>query len=265
MKKYLTVFSVSWSNGFVYRLNFLLWRFRSVIIILTIYFLWDAIFKNGGTILGYTRDRILTYVFLTLVLRSLILGQRSMDSAGEISDGRLSNYLLKPLNYHFYWLTRDLADKLLNLIFSILEISVLYLILRPPVFLQTDPLAWVYFLSATAGAILLNFFLGSIASYFSFWTPENSWGFWFVYLVFQDFMGGVMFPLDIFPKSIYQIVMLTPFPYLLYFPANLYLGRIPQNEIAIGLLVTMGWSVIGWFLLKKIWTAGIKSYQSVGR
>ena len=217
MKKYWTVFNISWQNGFVYRLNFILWRVRSVIVILTVYFLWEAIFRNGGVILGYTREKILTYVFLTLVLRSLILGQRSMDTAGEIADGRLSNYLLKPLNYHFFWFTRDLADKLLNLAFSVVEIVLLYLVLRPPIYFQTDPVTLGLFSLSVGFAILLNFLLGNISSYFSFWTPGNAWGFWFLYLVFQDFLGGVVFPLDVFPKALYQFIMALPFPYLLFF------------------------------------------------
>lgn len=265
MKKYWAVFSTSWSNGFVYRLNFFLWRIRSLVVILTIYFLWDAIFRNGGVILGYTRERILTYVFLTLILRSLILGQRSMDVAGEISDGRLANYLLKPLNYRIFWLTRDLADKLLNLLFSLLEILILYFLLKPPIFLQPDPVVWLYFLTAVIGAILLNFSLGTIASYFSFWTPENAWGFWFIYTVFQDFVGGVMFPLDIFPKSIYNLIMLSPFPYLLFFPANVYLGKISTSDLAAGFLIITFWLFVSWFVTKQIWQRGVRSYQAIGR
>lgn len=265
MSKYWAVFQTSWSNGFIYRLNFLLWRFRSIIVILTVYFLWEAIFKNGGVIFGYTREKILTYVFLTLVLRSLILGQRSMDAAGEITDGRLSNYLLKPLNYHFYWFTRDMADKLLNIIFSAGEILVLFAVLRPPFFVQTDPAILLIFTVVVFLAMVLNFVLGSIASYFSFWTPGNSWGFWFIYLVFQDFLGGVVFPLDIFPQTIYNLVTLLPFPYLLFFPANVYLGKIAGEALTRGIILMIFWIVAAVWLFKKEWHLGLKTYQAEGR
>ncbi len=265
MSKYLTVFKVSWSNGFIYRLNFLLWRLRSIIVILTVYFLWDAIFANGGVIFGYTKAKILTYVFLTLALRSLILGQKSMDAAGEISDGRLSNYLVKPLNYHWYWFTRDLADKVLNLIFSIIEIGALYFILRPPIYIQTNPATLVFFVAACSLAIVLNFVLGSISSYFSFWTPGNAWGFWFLYLTFQDFLGGVVFPLDIFPKVIYNLAMLLPFPYLLFFPANIYLGKISGGDLVHGFAVAGVWIVIATLFFLRQWKFGLKSYQAEGR
>ncbi len=265
MRKYLTVFTVSWQNGFVYRLNFLLWRLRSVIVIITVYYFWDAVFRNGGVIFGYTRDKILTYVFLTLILRSLILGQRSMDAAGEISDGRLSNYLLKPLNYHFYWFTRDLADKLLNMAFSVIEIILLYFILQPPVFLQTNIFILIYFLLTVILAVILNYLLGNASSYFSFWTPGNAWGFWFLYLVFQDFLGGVAFPLDIFPKAAYGLIMLLPFPYLLYYPANIYLGKISGADIFQGFIIMLFWIGIIIWLLRQEWRWGLKNYQAEGR
>lgn len=263
--KYWTVFKVSWSNGFVYRLNFLLWRFRSIILVLSIYYFWIAIFQNNATLFGYTKEKILSYVFLTLIIRSFVLGVRSIDVGGEISDGRLSNYLLKPINYLWYWFSRDWADKLLNLAFSIIEFSILFIILKPEIYFQTDAVLILNFLLATILGILIHFFLGSITSYTTFWTPGNTWGLWFVYFVIQDLLGGVMFPLDILPKTVYQIVMLTPFPYLLYFPANLYLGKIGGTENLAGLIVCVFWVSILYFLTMKIWNRGIKTYQAEGR
>lgn len=265
MKKYLTVFKISWENGFVYRLNFILWRLRSVIVILTVYFLWEAIFRSGGTIFGYTKDKILTYIFLSLVLRSLIMGLRSIEAAGEISDGRLTNYLLKPLNYHLYWFTRDMADKFLNILFSIGEIIALYFILRPPIYFQTNPQTLAVFGVATVLAMVLNFVFANIASNFAFWLPGNAWGFWFIYLVFQDFLGGVMFPLDIFPKAIYNLVILLPFPYLLFVPVNIYLGKITGVELYRDFAVMIFWVVAGALLIRQEWRVALKSYAAEGR
>lgn len=265
MGKYLAVFKISWQNGFIYRVNFLLWRLRSLMVVFTTYFLWEAIFRNNGVIFGYTREKILTYVFLTLVVRSLVMGLRSIDSAGEIADGRLSNYLLKPLNYHFYWFVRDVADKLLNIIFSVFEITLFYLLFKPPIFWQKDLSVLALFAAALVLALILNFLLANIASNFAFWMPNNAWGFWFVFLVFQDLLGGVMFPLDIFPAKIYGLIKLLPFPYLLFFPVNIYLGKITGLEATQGILTAFCWSLTAILLLNGEWRWGLKIYQSEGR
>lgn len=265
MKKYLTVFTVSWQNGFVYRINFIFWRVRSVILVITVYFLWEAIFRNGGVIFGYNRERILTYVFLTLVIRSLVLGLRSIDTAGEIADGRLSNYLIKPINYHLYWFVRDLADKLLNIVFSVLEIVILYLVLRPPIFIQQNISFLLSFAIFLIIAVFINYLLAAITSNFAFWTPENAWGFWFVLQILQDFLGGIMYPLDIFPQKIYEFLKLLPFPYLLYFPVNIYLGKIEGPEILKGLLISCFWLIVLALILRREWSLGLRSYQAEGR
>lgn len=265
LTKYWTVFKISWENGFVYRLNFLLWRARSVIVILTVYFLWEAIFRSNDIVFGYSREKILTYVFLTLVVRSLVLGLRSIDAAGEIADGRLANYLLKPISYHLYWFVRDLSDKFLNVLFSIGEIVVLYFVLRPPIFIQTDTLILAIFVFALIMAAVLNFVFAWVTSNCAFWVINYAWGFWFVFLVFQDFLGGVMFPLDIFPQPIYNLLTLLPFPYLLYFPVNVYLGKIVGQELTRGLILMVAWLVIGVVLIKKEWMLGLRTYQAEGR
>jgi len=113
--------------------------------------------------------------------------------------------------------------------------------------------------------IIVNFLLGSITSYATFWTPGNTWGLWFVFIVVQELLAGVLFPLDVLPKYLYDLVMLTPFPYLLYFPANLYLGKIPGTDVFQGLIVSLFWVVCLYILTIKIWQKGLRTYQAEGK
>lgn len=265
MQKYLTIFSVSWQNGFVYRLNFILWRVRSVIVILTVYFLWSSLFQNNQVLFGYTKEQMLTYVFLVLILRSVILSLKSFDIAGEIQDGKLSNYLLKPLNYHLYWFTVDISDKILNILFSIFEIIVLYLILKPPLFFQSDPAILIVFALAVVAAMILHFGLGNAASNLSFWLPGNAWGFWFLLFIFVELLGGIMFPLDVLPENIYHLVMLLPFPYLIYFPVKIYLGQVSGFPLWQGFGVMAFWISALIFVVRYEWKKGIIIYEAQGR
>ena len=107
-------------------------------IILT-YFLWNSVFADTNTeVFGYNREKILTYVFGIIIIRALVFSARSVDIPGEIADGKLSNYLIRPINYFKYWLTRDLSSKALNLAFSISEFIILAIILKPPLFFQSN-------------------------------------------------------------------------------------------------------------------------------
>ncbi|MBL7036430.1 ABC-2 family transporter protein, partial [Candidatus Microgenomates bacterium] len=126
MKKYLSIFKISFQQEFAYKLNFIMWRVRNILQILIFFFLWSAVFEGSEVeVFGYTEDKILTYGFVLILIRAIALSSRSVDIAGQISNGELSNLILKPINYFKYWITRDLSSKFLNMIFAAFEIVIL--------------------------------------------------------------------------------------------------------------------------------------------
>jgi ABC-2 type transport system permease protein len=131
MHKYWRIFSLSFQEEFTYRLNFILWRARNLLKIVMTYFLWQGIFVANQTAFGYTKDQMTTYVLMVLIVTAIVFSAPSSSIGGEIANGNLSNYLLKPFNYLKYWFTRDIASKLLNLIFVCLELSILWIFLKP--------------------------------------------------------------------------------------------------------------------------------------
>jgi ABC-2 type transport system permease protein len=266
LRKYYSIFEISWSNGFVYRLNFVMWRVRSVIQLLVVYFLWLAIFKEGGTIVGYDRSMILTYVLGTAILRSFVLGSRSQDIGREIASGDLNNFLLRPLNYFGNWLSRDLADKVLNLIFVAIELIILILLLQPSIIIQTQVFYVASFLFASFIALLIYFFLSFLISSITFWYPEHSgWPARFLLFVIIEFLSGGLFPLDIFPKAAFNILRLLPPAYFLFYPLQIYLGRLSIQEVLSTLLIMFSWLAILIFISRLVWHKGLKVYGAYGR
>lgn len=96
-KKYFPIVKNTWSEYMVYRLNFVLWRVRNVLRLLTIYFLWTAIFKAREEVFGYQQKEILTYILIGQILSATVFSTRTSEVGSEINDGRLANFLLKPL------------------------------------------------------------------------------------------------------------------------------------------------------------------------
>ena len=103
MKKYLQIFKLSFQQEFAYRLNFVMWRVRNILQIILLFFLWSSVFKDPQTeVFGYNQEKILTYVFGILILRAIVFSARAVDVAGEISNGDITNFLLKPVSYFKY-------------------------------------------------------------------------------------------------------------------------------------------------------------------
>ena len=267
MNKYLQIFKISFAQEFAYKVNFIMWRVRNVFQIFLVFFLWDSVFSDPSRVVfGYDRAKILTYVFGVMIVRAFVLSARAIDVASDIARGELSNYLLKPIGYFKYWFTRDISSKALNLSFAALEFGILFIILNPPFFFQTEILALMAFFVSILIAILIYFFLLFIVSAIPFWAPELGWGGHFlVTFVMIEGLSGAIFPINILPQVAQSIIFATPFPYLIYFPIQIYLGNITGVALTGGLLTASAWIGILWFMMNFIWARGLKAYESIGR
>lgn len=266
MGKYWTVFSTSWQNEFIYRLNFILWRLRMVIRLLMTYFLWSGVFLVNREVFGYTSSEMLTYIFLLLIVASIVMSSPSAENiGGEIANGDISNYLLKPVSYLKYWFTRDLSSKSLNLIFAFAEITFLWFILRPQIMLSNSVLTIIIFMISCFFAVLLFFLVNCSMRFIAFWTPENTWPIAFLAIVIIDLLSGAIFPLDILPGWLYNLLQFTPFPYFLYFPVAIFIGKISGTAAMKVLIQSFIWIIIMRWVTNLIWKKGLQVYSSEGR
>jgi ABC-2 type transport system permease protein len=244
-----------------------MWRVRNVLQIFLVFFLWSTIYSDPGTqAFGYDRDKILTYVFGILIIRAIVLSARTVDVAGEISNGDITNLLLKPINYFKYWFTRDISSKALNLGFAVVETTALYFILKPPFFIQKDPGIWIAFIVSLILAVFMFFTLLFLVNLIAFWIPTAGWAAQFlVIVIFTEYLSGGIFPIDIFPKVVQKIIYALPFPYLLFFPLQIYLGKLSTMGIVRGLAASSIWLIILGFIVSYVWNKGLKQYAAEGR
>ena len=266
MRKYFKIFEISFQQEFAYKASFILWRFRNVIQILVFFFLWDAVFTGRNNVFGYGRSEIFTYAFVLIIVRALVFSSRSVDVAGQIANGELTNILLKPVNYFYYWMTRDLSSKFLNIVFGVIETVFLVIILKPNVFLQNNFVLVILFIASIIIAMFLYFCISLLTSFVPFWVPELSWGAQFLMLVVvAEFLSGAFFPLDVFPPLIFQILRFTPFPYLIFIPIKIYLGSFDGAMVFQSLLIGACWCFVLAKIMNYVWHKGLREYHSVGR
>jgi len=76
------------------------------------------------------------------------------------------------------------------------------------------------------------------------------------------FLSGLIAPLDVYPESVRRVTELTPFPYLIYYPVNLLLGRGAPFERAA--LVLLAWGGFGWLMQRYLWRRGLARYSAMG-
>lgn len=266
MNKILAILKISWHQEITYKLNFLLWRLRNLFQIFLLFFLWDSVFADPNKqLFGYDRTKILTYVFGIVVIKAIVNSGKATEVAGEIARGDLSKFLTKPISYIKYWFIRDLSVKSLNLIFASFEIAILYLLLKPQIFLQTNVMLLGTFGLSLLLAVGLFFILLILSAMVAFWIPEAIWPAQYIIIaVLAELFSGAVFPIDILPNLYQKLLYATPFPYILFFPLQVYLGKLTTLEVGRGILISGFWLIALYFLLQKIWNRGLQIYRAEG-
>jgi ABC-2 type transport system permease protein len=263
MRKYWYVFSLYWQEGLAQRSSFLMERFRSLIVLLSFYYLWDALLKNRTAFAGYDRSQIITYVLGMNVLRGLVFATRTDQLPGEINHGRLSAYLLRPVNFFGYTFMRDLSEKTINLVSAVIEVLGLAFLFHMPIRWPHVGATWLAFTAALIGAVGIYFLISFMEGCWGFWTAE-SWGPRFLIEMILEFTAGAFFPLDVLPKNLQHLFMLFPSPYLVFFPLNIFLEKISPHDMAAGFACQLFWVAFFVGLTRFVWNKGLAAYEAEG-
>ncbi len=263
MIKYLILLKITWQNSLVYRLSLLTWRLRSFLSSLMSLTVWTVIFTSNKGAFGYSKESMITYIFLIAFLQSFIIASSLNGLANRLYSGEISNYLLKPINLFALFAVQEIADKIKNVFFLILETLLLFLIFDPIVIFP-DLKIFLLFLIWCFGGLILNFIISLLFGSLGFWSPQV-WGPKFLFFMVLEFTAGKLFPLDILPTTLQRIIYFTPFPYLSFLQIQLFLERLNQQQIIQHSITLIFWILFLGLITNKIWKRGLKSFESVGR
>jgi ABC-2 type transport system permease protein len=264
--KYARVFSIGIQNTFVYRWNFVLRSVFGIVPLVATIFLWRAMYDGSDTkqLSGYTFSALIMYFATVVFVENLITPtEDEWQIAGDIRDGKLSAILLKPINYLAYRFTLYVSYRFLYTLIILPGVLLIFLFLREHIRLPGDVGTWAAFAVSTVLAALIQFFIAYTLAMLAFWLLEISTVV-FIVMSFEYFLSGQIFPLDMLPPWLYQIVKYSPFPYELYFPVQIFMGRVTGDTLTQGLIIQASWVVILYLLATTLWRAGLRKYQAVG-
>lgn len=263
MKKYFEIFRVSILSYFVYRFSFIIWRLRNAFGLIFLYFLWTSIYLQRISILSYTKPELISYILLINMVSSVNLSTRTSDIASDILSGDFMNYLLRPTSFLKYVMTGELVDKIINGLSSLIEIIILILAFKPTLFIQPHLINYVMFLITLIIGAILSFFISILFSFLAFWTTEI-WSPRFIYQILVSMLAGSFFPLDILSKKIYEILLLTPFPYLIFLPTRIYIKGF-SSDLIQPIVISIIWCFILYKIVQIVWRRGLITYGAHGR
>jgi len=263
MKKYLVAYSISLQETLQRRSTLLMDRLGGFAVVLSLYSFWSALLGDKPTFLGYTRPEMISYVLVINVLRALVFTGRGWQLVGEISNGKISSYLVRPVSYHGYALSLDLAQKSVHVVSAFFEVALLAAFIRGGLFLPVHLETWLLFAISAVLASLIFFFMEFIVASLAFWTSESG-GPLFCFELFLQFAAGAFFPLDVLPEALRRVLSATPFPYLVFFPARIFLEKVSAAEAARVLAIETAWLAVFLAGALSIWRVGVNSYAAEG-
>ena len=261
----LQVFILEFKKLSSYRVDFWLRMvFAGLSRVFVSYYLWDAVFREMGVkeLGGYTFQAMIFYFVIAALVSNMVLVPIDQFSS-EIYDGTLTRYLLYPTSFYIYKSMTALAYGILAALQVIGGgIVVLLLVGIPPELHLSIPNAFLSLLACFLSSYLYRI-MQALLELIAFWADRVFGLLVALYFVINFFGGGVI-PLSLFPAPVLQVLSFTPFPYLIAFPVNVFLGKVSFQEMVVGLSAMFGWAFALTVLASVVWKRGLRRYSSVG-
>src|SRR5580765_650598 len=244
MRKYWHVLNVGIQNNLTYRFNFLARTVFGLVPLIAMLYIWRTIYqgKKPGDMVGdYTLAQMISYYLVATIVDALTaVNEDDWQIAADIKDGNISQFLLKPIDYLWYRFCLFISGRMTYLAVAAVPLALFILCLRNYFVLPPDWATFGLFLVSTFLTALLQFFTSYAMAMLAFWVLEVS-TFIFILFAFEYIASGHLFPLSILPPMLERVLFFTPFPYQLYFPVSIYMGKTTGNELARGLIVQLVW------------------------
>src|SRR5208282_2712586 len=260
MKKYWHVIGIGIQNNLTYRFNYLTRTLFSFIPLFAMLSLWRTIYaksNEGHRLSGYTEAQMIFYYLMVAVVDIFTaVNEDDWQIAADIREGNISQFLLKPMDYLWYRLCLFLSGRITFLVVAIVPLAIFIACFGRYFVLPANGTAFVAFLISLVLTALLQFFISYAMALLAFWVLEVS-TFIFILFAFEYLASGHMFPLDILPSALRHVLFFTPFPYQMYFPISIYMGRTSGVEMLQGLLVQAGWVLAAYAFARFMWRRGV--------
>ncbi len=227
---------------------------------------YAALYKSAGAgavLRGWTFSELVQYVAGLLVVRKVLFHNRALDLSTQIFEGRVTKYLVMPMDYFVLAAARFVQYTILQLGVATLTWGIGALV---------APAHWLFPASAEAvlGALALVL-LGSWCSFqvyyilnaLAFWL-DVVWSLlvmaWFVI----SFTGGALLPVSQMPPAVHAVLQYG-FPYWsMSAPIEVLMGRLDSADVARGMVILGVTTALLEVLRRHVWRRGLARYGGAG-
>jgi ABC-2 type transport system permease protein len=249
--------SVYYAYMLEYRAELFLWALSGTLPLIMMG-VWTKASQGGQFGLG--PGDFARYFLAVFLIRQFTVVWVVWEFEKEVVQGRLSPRLLQPVDPVWHHVAGHVSERLARLPFALVLVG-LFFLLYPEAIWQPSLNRVLLFILTTVMAFTLRFLMQYTFALLAFWTERASAIEQFSFL-FYLFLSGMIAPLEVFPSSVREVSLWTPFPYLIHFPVAILIG-LPV-DIVRGILVMLSWSLLFFILNRWLWRKGLKQYSGMG-
>lgn len=264
MKKYLLTIKTEFQRQLTYRVDIYAYRVGNLLEIFALLAVWTIAYKNTTNVFGYSQAEMITYVLISWLFMSIIRSYGLSERiAEEIFEGKVSDFLIKPISYLRYIVIFSIGRASVSIIYAVLVQLLIILFFSEYIVFNLDWIRAIVLLLMIIVSYFINVFCSLILGMVAFWTQRIT-GIDYTVSTLIKFLSGVYFPIALLPESFLNFDKFFPFIYTIYMPTQLYLGKIKTLEGVYALGIEFLWLFILYGIIKLMWSRGIRRYEGVG-
>ncbi len=252
-----SLLSTQYAYMLEYRAEIALWALSGLLPFIMLS-LWSN--TQAGLDLGFKGFELSRYFLSAFLVRQFSVVWVVYAFEEDALLGRLSPYLLQPLHPLWRYAASHLAEQATRFPFA-LCIAGIFFVINPGAFWL--PSLWILLLTwlATLMSFTISFLLQSLIAALCFWNEKASALERLLFVPYL-FLSGLLAPISSFPPEVRKWSSLTPFPYLIDFPARVLSGL--NVDVLGGFCIQILWICILLPLVIVLWRLGVRKYTAMG-
>jgi len=263
------LFSVHYAEMITYRAEIALWAIATMqpLIMMGI---WAGAGESGR--FDFDSVYVFRYFIVVFLIRQLTIVWTIHHFEYLVVTGKFSPLLLHPIDPCVRFIFMHLGEQWTRLPFAAVIIGV-FLYLYPETITGGGapgdaaavwaPGWWnvVLAIAVCYYAFIVRFFMQYVLCMAAFWHERVGAMDAVLYLPYM-FLSGLVFPFSAMPEAAREVILWTPFPYMVWFPAAIVVGDDPP--IIKGLLIMTFWLILFYGVSRWLWHKGLKHYSAMG-
>jgi len=259
LKRNHSFFWLAVKNQLEYRVNFLTDILLQPSITAWIeMLLWKAVFLGvaNDQIAGFNKASYLAYAlwaaFISRISSNWMYEFRMIE---EIETGSINALLTRPFSFFEYYFSQFLGYKSITTAVSIFIPIIVSYSISAPIHFTKIPIALALVFCYLFFLFTLSFLVATTAFHLTrvnSLTVAKNLALWL--------FSGELLPLDLFPDSLFKILISLPFATAVYIPVSYITGRISMEDVQQGFFSLIVSSIILYVIAKLYWNFSLKKY-----